>query len=112
MTDSDRKLQFQLWLKYPRDRLITSRGYEPRFPDPNGISGCGVWKDLPKPSDVWTPRDGRLVAVEHTHVASTQQIRATRIELVLQMIATEYPELARDIAEGFEVPPAANVDAP
>lgn len=112
MTDSDRSLQFQLWLKYARDRLITSRCYEPRFPDPNGISGCGVWKVLPKPSGIWTPRDRRLVAVEHTHVASTQQIRATRIELVLQMIATEYLELSRDIADGFEVPPAANMDAP
>ena len=110
MTAPDRKPKFQLWLKYPRDRLITSRGYEPGFPDPNGISGCGVWKLLPKPSDAWTKRDRRLVAVEHTHVQSKQLIKATRIELVLQMLATEYPELSQVIAAGFQGKPS-NLDA-
>lgn len=106
IADPDRGLKFQLWVKYPRDRLITSRGYEPRFPDPNGISGCGVWKLLPKPIDAWTERDRRLVAVEHTHVQNKQLIKATRIELVLQMLATEYPDLIPEIAAGFQGNPS------
>jgi hypothetical protein len=92
MNDQDRERKFQILLKYPRDLLITSRGVEPRYPHPNGLSGCGVWKMIPKRPGEWTVGDRKLVAVQHTYVNSSQQLRATRIEAVVQLLIHSFPD--------------------
>ncbi len=104
MQNSERKDKFQVLLNYPKHNLMTSRGHEPIFPDPNGISGCGVWKLTPKLAADWTPADRKLVAIEHTHVKSKEMLKTTRIEMAMVLVAEHYPYLAPAIREVF--PPA------
>jgi hypothetical protein len=102
MANPDRQHKYQLLLKYPRDMLVTTEGYEPRYPHPNGFSGCGVWRVTPRLPDQWTTNDRKLVGVEHTHGSKKQVSKATRIEAVVKLLAEGYPELVPSIEAGLK----------
>jgi hypothetical protein len=85
--------KFHLLMRYPKDLLIDSNGNEPVRTDPNGMSGCGVWKMVPKTPGEWTTSDRKLVGVQHTHSNKKQQLTATRIEVVVELICHKFPDL-------------------
>lgn len=62
---------------------------ESALPDAQGMSGCGVWEEV--------GNTFRLVAIEHGQTAARDIIRSTRIEVVLQMIHLNFPNLRRSI---------------
>lgn len=61
-----------------------------------GISGCGVWliadRRWKKSLDQISLDDCKLIAVEHTYDEKTGVVAGTWIDLVLMMIARQFPE--------------------
>jgi hypothetical protein len=83
--------------------LVNSEGHEPRYPHPNGLSGCGVWRLTPKPASEWTINDRKLIGVEHTHGNRKEQLIATRIEPVIALLGTGYPDLVPAIEKELKL---------
>jgi hypothetical protein len=67
--------------------------------EPSGISGGGVWL-FPsfEKNRLWAPEKARLVAIATSWIEAKHQEVAEPIEFWLQLVVTEFPELAEAIA--------------
>jgi hypothetical protein len=74
---------------------VDEHGVLQRMPDPNGMSGCGIWRlaEASKPADLWKPSDVQLVAIEHSWSRKNGAILGTFVRYALSMIYNNYPLL-------------------
>jgi hypothetical protein len=68
-------------------------------PTYEGLSGAGIWSPNFHENG-WTPRDARLVGIQHEALQAEEWVRATRIEHLLTALAQRYPDV-RDEVEGI-----------
>lgn len=64
-------------------------------PNPQGISGCGIWRvnDPTKPWELWTARDLKLVGIEHRQCSSRGYLVGSWIAYALDLIFDEFRDL-------------------
>jgi hypothetical protein len=73
---------------------VRDDGGQPATPrDPDGKSGCGIWRLVEAGTDArpWTTDDVKLVAIDHGHRRRTKVLVGTRIRYALQMIYRNHP---------------------
>jgi hypothetical protein len=88
---------FDLFARYtagPNDEI--HEGRMANMPDARGLSGGGFWRfNIGKPT-LWTPRDVKLVGIEHQYCPAGGWFRATKVHHWLRLVADDHPSL-RDL---------------
>ena len=83
-------------LRFEETRTQTSEEFHDDF-EFRGISGGGMWLDnRPTDDQVWHPRP-KLIGVQSSISRSGQWLRGTSIDVWLQLIADEYPDLHDEV---------------
>lgn len=85
-------------LKYPSS-AINLHGEEIASDEPDGISGCGVWRIGDTRSvqlgGNWSVDKVKLIGIEHGWFPSSRRVHLTPIHIAIQMIYKEYPDLRK-----------------
>jgi hypothetical protein len=96
--DSEPADSQNVYLEYP-ESMFTAEGVRPT-PDPEGLSGSGMWLVNPKTNGLWTPDAAKLVAVQEC-APKRRWLRGTPIRAWLQMVREDIPDLAFEIDRAF-----------
>jgi hypothetical protein len=78
------------------EATMTDDGGQPATPpDPDGMSGCGIWRLVAAGTDTrrWNLDDVKLVAINHGWRKRTKVLVGTRIRYALQMIYRNHLDL-------------------
>jgi hypothetical protein len=82
-------------LDFDPTNIRDDAGREAVPPEPNGMSGCGIWRLVEAGTDtrMWTPEKVKLVAIDHSVRRRTRVLIGARIRYALQMIYRNHPDL-------------------
>jgi hypothetical protein len=75
-----------LFFNYTKDLAIKGKGEQMRQINPYGLSGGGIWSVPVATSDIWSPEDAQLIAVQSSVESyEWRYLRATKIEHWLRL---------------------------
>jgi hypothetical protein len=82
-------------LDFDPTNIRDDAGHPAASPEPDGMSGCGIWRLVEAGIDTrrWSPDDVKLVAIDHAIRRRTRVLIGTRIRYALQMIYRHHSDL-------------------
>jgi hypothetical protein len=85
----------EILMDFKKEHCIPDKEGDPDPPNPNGMSGCGIWRLAHAGIETtrWKPGDARLVGIEHTWNKDFHVLRGTRISCALQLIYRHHKDL-------------------
>jgi hypothetical protein len=85
----------EILMDFNQETCVPDNEGDPGLPDPNGMSGCGIWRLVEAATETtrWKPDDIRLVGIEHTWNKEFHVLRGTRIRFALQLIRLNHTDL-------------------
>lgn len=87
-----------LAFNFHSDRLFKYEDKSWRSFEPEGISGCGVWRLFDhQPGRSWSETELALIAIQNRHNRNEEVLKTTTIGCVVRMIYENMPELRRSI---------------
>lgn len=82
---------------YPSEGNVLVDGKPFVLPDPEGMSGGGIWTLYFPEGAVWSPTQSRLVGIITEWDPSGRWVMGNQIQHWLQLVADDYPDIAEHI---------------
>src|SRR3990167_6924917 len=87
-------------LDYPETAESLESGQEVNNPNPEGLSGSGVWLVQPNPKEnIWHPELFHLIGIQRAWNSKKRILKATQIKLWLDLIEKDYPRLSGTLSK-------------
>lgn len=83
---------YHVLLEYPEEGSGDETGHRMVLPDPNGMSGGGVFSFNLTREGLWAPECVSLVAVEHAWFRGERLLKCSHGSAILRFLAEIYPE--------------------
>jgi hypothetical protein len=96
--------QFDIMLEYPSGIDKTRRldtNSPTALPDPEGMSGGGLWDRGFAGKTLWNPADAFLIGVQTAWLPESRYVRAVQIVHWLRLVHQHYPDLRHTLKEQF-----------